>query len=74
MSDTAEPLPLQAGIRSRSISGVNCLNMHILEAGFESDGTATKRPLVLLLQINVGTDAQQEATRPLTAIGSPIDC
>ncbi len=49
MSDTAEPLPLQAGIRSRSISGVNGLNMHILEAGFESDGTATKRPLVLLL-------------------------
>lgn len=36
---------LRAGIRSRMIHGVNGLDIHILEAGFESPG----RPLALLL-------------------------
>ena len=49
MPDTEHSLPLQAGIRSRYISGINGLNMHILESGFEPNGAETKRPLVLLL-------------------------
>lgn len=49
MPNTEDPLPLPAEIRSRYISGVNGLNMHILESGFEPNGAATKRPLVLLL-------------------------
>src|SRR5689334_20547905 len=40
-----DPLPLPAGIRSRTIGGINGLAMHVLEAGFETEG----RPLVLLL-------------------------
>ncbi len=40
---SAEKLP--KGIRSRFIEGVNGLTMHVLEAGFETDG----RPLLLLL-------------------------
>ncbi|WNJ93408.1 alpha/beta hydrolase [Bosea sp. 685] len=36
---------LPAGVRSRMIHGVNSLDVHILEAGFESPG----RPLALLL-------------------------
>ncbi len=36
---------LPAGIRSRSVAGVNGLTLHVLEAGFESAG----RPCVLLL-------------------------
>ena len=38
-------LPLPAGIRSRTIPGINGLSMHVLEAGFETPG----RPLLLLL-------------------------
>jgi pimeloyl-ACP methyl ester carboxylesterase len=49
MPESEDPLPLPAGIRSRSISGINGLNMHILESGFEPDGAGTQRPLVLLL-------------------------
>jgi len=37
--------PLPAGIRSRLVSGINGLTMHVLEAGFETRG----RPCVLLL-------------------------
>src|SRR5690606_37838640 len=37
--------PLPGGIRSRHVSGINGLTMHVLEAGFEDAG----RPLVLLL-------------------------
>ena len=37
--------PLQPGIRSRFVDGVNGLRMHVLEAGFEPRG----RPGVLLL-------------------------
>ncbi len=36
---------LPAGIRSRLVSGINGLTMHVLEAGFETSG----RPCVLLL-------------------------
>ena len=42
-------LPLPAGIRSRTISNVNGLTMHVLEAGFEPDGESGKRPCLLLL-------------------------
>src|SRR5258708_14065650 len=38
-------IPLPAGIRSRHVSGINGLRMHVLEAGFESKD----RPCVLLL-------------------------
>jgi len=38
-------IPLQPGIRSRHVSGINGMTMHVLEAGFES----TDRPGVLLL-------------------------
>ncbi len=41
----AHPLPLAEGIRSRVVRGVNGLDMHVLEAGFETPG----RPVVLLL-------------------------
>ena len=37
--------PLPAGIRSRMIAGINGLDMHVLEAGFETPG----RPALLLL-------------------------
>src|SRR5215831_16154016 len=39
------PLPLPAGIRSRYVSNINGLTLHVLEAGFEEKG----RPCVLLL-------------------------
>lgn len=39
------PLPLPAGVRSRVITGINGLDMHVLEAGHEESG----RPMVLLL-------------------------
>ena len=39
------PLPLPNGIRSRVIDGINGLSMHVLEAGFKTEG----RPMVLLL-------------------------
>jgi len=42
---TLESLPLPAGIRSRCMGGINGLDVHVLEAGFE----AGPRPLVLLL-------------------------
>src|SRR5579871_4004138 len=38
-------IPLQPGIRSRTLDGINGLRMHVLEAGFEQPG----RPCVLLL-------------------------
>src|ERR1700742_2964081 len=38
-------IPLPPGIRSRFVEGINGLTMHVLEAGFESQG----RPCVLLL-------------------------
>jgi len=40
-----EPMPLPHGIRSRFVSNVNGLTMHLLEAGFESP----ERPCVVLL-------------------------
>lgn len=40
-----ESFNLQPGIRSRKIAGINGLDMHVLEAGFE----APERPAVLLL-------------------------
>ncbi|RZI97267.1 MAG: alpha/beta fold hydrolase [Variovorax sp.] len=39
------PLPLPAGIRSRTVDNGNGLQMHVLEAGFEAPG----RPCLLLL-------------------------
>ncbi len=42
---TLPDIPLPAGVRSRFIEDINGLTMHVLEAGFESDG----RPCVLLL-------------------------
>ena len=42
---TLPPLPLPPGIRSRHVSDINGLNVHVLEAGFEDKG----RPCVLLL-------------------------
>ena len=39
------PSLLPAGVRSRFVHGVNGLDMHVLEAGFETPG----RPLILLL-------------------------
>ena len=38
-------IPLPASIRSRFVEGINGLRMHVLEAGFETQG----RPCVLLL-------------------------
>ena len=40
---------LPAGIRSRIIRGINGLDMHVLEAGFESGVETSRRPLLLLL-------------------------
>src|SRR5262245_50320336 len=40
-----KPLPLPQGVRSRVISGVNGLNVHILEAGYETPG----RQAILLM-------------------------
>ena len=50
LGSTSEPGPyaqelLPRGVRSRLVSGINGLRMHVLEAGFENSG----RPLVLLL-------------------------
>ena len=50
MSDLAPlplplPLPLPPGLRARFVPGINGLDIHLLEAGFETPG----RPLVLLL-------------------------
>ena len=43
---TAPPdIPLPTAIRSRFVEGINGLRMHVLEAGFETQG----RPCVLLL-------------------------
>jgi pimeloyl-ACP methyl ester carboxylesterase len=39
------PLPLPSGIRARSVSGINGLTVHLLEAGYETPG----RRAVLLL-------------------------
>jgi pimeloyl-ACP methyl ester carboxylesterase len=44
-SATAPLAPLPAGIRARIVRGINGLDMHVLEAGFEQPG----RPCVLLL-------------------------
>ena len=40
-----DPLPLPEGIRTRTLSGINGLSVHLLEAGWEPQG----RPMVLLL-------------------------
>jgi len=45
MTTPLPPLALPAGLRSRTIPGINGLSMHVLEAGFETPG----RPLLLLL-------------------------
>lgn len=45
MTTPLTSLPLPAGIRSRTLPGINGLSMHVLEAGFETPG----RPLLLLL-------------------------
>src|ERR1700722_14172743 len=42
---TLPDIPLPATIRSRFVDGINGLRMHVLEAGFETQG----RPCVLLL-------------------------
>lgn len=42
---TLPDIPLPAGIRSRYVDGINGLRMHVLEAGFETEG----RPCILLL-------------------------
>ena len=39
------PIPLPSGIRSRFVEGINGLSIHVLEAGYETQG----RPCVLLL-------------------------
>ena len=53
MNPTMEPLSpsvLPAGIRARIAPGINGLDMHFLEAGFETgSGVKDGRPLVLLL-------------------------
>jgi len=45
MPSTLPPLPLPPSIRSCFVDGINGLRMHVLEAGFETQG----RPCVLLL-------------------------
>src|ERR1700733_10873949 len=45
MDMNLRPLPLPSSIRSRTVEGINGLDVHVLEAGFESEG----RPCVLLL-------------------------
>ena len=45
MTSPLEPIPLPKGIRSRTVAGVNGLDVHLLEAGHEDAG----RPAVLLL-------------------------
>ena len=42
-------LPLPAGIRSRTISNVNGLTVHVLEAGFETPDGSKEQPCLLLL-------------------------
>ena len=57
MTTSNKPLPLPGGIRSRIIPGINGLDMHVLEAGFEtgdstrlgSSADQPRRPLLLLL-------------------------
>ncbi len=44
-TDSLPPWPLPEGVRSRRVAGINGLDMHLLEAGFERPG----RPVVLLL-------------------------
>src|SRR5579862_6477886 len=44
-STALPPPPLPASIRSRYVDGINGLRMHVLEAGFETEG----RPCLLLL-------------------------
>jgi len=45
MTTSYPPIPLASSIRSRFVEGINGLTMHVLEAGFESEG----RPCLLLL-------------------------
>src|SRR5580692_933365 len=45
MDMNLRPIPLPSSIRSRTVEGINGLDVHVLEAGFESEG----RPCVLLL-------------------------
>jgi pimeloyl-ACP methyl ester carboxylesterase len=42
-------LPLPSEIRSRCVSGINGLRMHVLEAGFERGAATGDRPCILLL-------------------------
>ncbi len=52
MTTPIGPLPasvLPAGMRARILPGINGLDMHVLEAGFETPG----RPAVLLLQLSL---------------------
>ena len=51
MQDTIkfEAIDLPNGIRSRFVNGVNGLNLHILEAGFEDNNGPKRRPCLLLL-------------------------
>jgi pimeloyl-ACP methyl ester carboxylesterase len=45
MPTPLDPSLLPAGVRSRFVHGINGLDIHVLEAGFETSG----RPLILLL-------------------------
>ena len=50
--DAMEPLPssvLPTGVRSRILPGINGLDIHVLEAGFETPAGGKPRPAVLLL-------------------------
>jgi pimeloyl-ACP methyl ester carboxylesterase len=40
---------LPPGIRSRTVPGINGLNMHVLEAGYPEGDSAPQRPAILLL-------------------------
>ncbi len=44
-ADALPPWPLPTGVRSRQVPGINGLDVHLLEAGFETPG----RPCLLLL-------------------------
>ena len=43
------PPNLPAGIRSRTVSNINGLTMHVLEAGFDNAGTSLSKGRILLL-------------------------
>ena len=63
---TSGPIPLPEGIRSRYVDGINGLNMHILEAGFETPG----KPGILLLHgFPEIAFSWRKIMRPLAAAG-----